>query len=87
LLRNSLVHFKPRWQSGDSTDKLSERLLQKHFVPNPFTSDGNPFFPDRCLGHGCTKWAWTAALKFADEFFRRLDVEPAYEPFRAEIAH
>ncbi|MEV0638087.1 hypothetical protein AB0I77_24720 [Streptomyces sp. NPDC050619] len=29
----------------------------------------NPYFPEKCLGHGCTSWAWNSALKFADCFF------------------
>jgi hypothetical protein len=91
--RNSLVHYKPEWRpagieggptSADS--KLARGLATKHFSHNPFTGPGNPFFPDKCLGHGCAVWAWTAALAFADEFFRRLGVTPIYHGIRAQLS-
>jgi len=84
-LRNELVHYKPRWRSGggeDDTEKRLRGLKSKGFAPNPYTSPGNPFFPDKCLGHGCTSWAWRSVLAFADEFFGRLGVEPVYEHHR-----
>jgi len=37
-----------------------------------------PFFPERCLGAGCSHWAARAALQFADEFFEHLDAPPPY---------
>ena len=32
------------------------------------------FFPDRCLGYGCAKWAIVSARAFADEFYNRMGV-------------
>lgn len=87
-LRNELVHYKPRFRSGgqdDDLEKWMKALASKHFSLNPFTGDGNPFFPDKCLSHGCTVWAWNAALAFADDFFSRLGVKPAYDGNRASL--
>ena len=82
-LRNELVHYKPRRRSGDDTftesDKWLNPLSQKQFALNPFSGGANPFFPDKCLSHGCTVWAWETALAFADAFFVRLGVQPVYD--------
>jgi len=92
-LRNSLVHYKPEWRAGGieggqsaADSKLAKGLQTKHFSHNPFTGAGNPFFPDKCLGHGCAAWVWKAALAFADEFFHRLGVTPVYDGIRAQLS-
>lgn len=60
-----------------------DQSLGRQAVPHkPFTGKGNPFFPDRCLSHGCAVWAWNAALSFCDEFFDRVEVQPVYGSFR-----
>jgi hypothetical protein len=66
--------------------KLWQRLEQMQRSENPFTNQGNPFFPDRCLSHGYTVWAWETALAFCDEFFQRLGVKPPYDGTRAEYS-
>jgi hypothetical protein len=85
-LRNELVHYKPRHRSGGdqftNSDKWLQSLYQKKFSPNPFTGTANPFFPDRCLSHGCTVWAWNAALAFANDFFSRVGVTPIHDAHR-----
>jgi hypothetical protein len=77
-LRNELVHYKPQFRTGASEEpvevaKWIKGLADKRFSVNPFTGDQNPFFPDRCLSHGCTVWAWNAALMFCDEFSTELE--------------
>ena len=88
FLRNSLVHYKPKFRLVGSEDreerKTWQRLATKRRDENPFTGPGNPFFPDRCLSHGYTSWAWEMALTFCDDFFARIGVEPPYGPTRAE---
>lgn len=64
-LRNELVHFKPKSLGGDIKHRLTRQLRGK--------------FPDKCLGYDCAKWATTSAIKFADEFFATIDVEPNYQ--------
>jgi hypothetical protein len=88
-LRNALVHYKPEWRPGanspPSTIGLDKRLESRRFALNQFFPVANPFFPDRCLGHGCCAWALGAALRLADEFHRRLGVHPIYEGFRDQL--
>jgi hypothetical protein len=91
-LRNELVHYKPRLRPSDSGEpgsnvdshRLVTQLLQRGFEPNAFFADSeNPYFPQKCLGHGCTTWAWKAALAFADAFHDRLGIRAVYEDARA----
>lgn len=91
-LRNALVHYEPRWRPAGSEvsasideSGLTKALASKRFTANPFTGAGNPFFPDQCLGHGCTSWAWESALALADAFSGRLGVKAPYEHLRAEL--
>jgi hypothetical protein len=89
-LRNELVHYKPVWREGGIPNaigggKVSVGLSQKGFPLHPFTREGNPFFPDRCLGAACAAWARDAAVALSDEFFRRLGVLPVYDRMRSEI--
>lgn len=91
FLRNKLVHYEPKFRAaGDEVDPVEQRTWQrlatKRRSENPFTNPGNPFFPDRCLSHGYTTWAWETALTFCDEFFARIGVEPPYGPTRAEYS-
>jgi hypothetical protein len=77
-LRNALVHYKPEWieSSQGTQDQKTAHKFEKHlrgkFPLNPLTSFGNPFYPDKCLSHGCAEWAVTSSLNFIDEFFSKL---------------
>lgn len=90
LLRNDLVHYHPKWsQVGLNVNlppqdekKFITRLKNKAFTLNPLMSEGNPFYPKRCLSHGCAKWAIESSIKFTDKFFEKLDVKPPYEHVR-----
>ncbi len=62
---------------------MARRLRDRGFAPNPFFSgSGNPFFPDKCLGHGCAKWALESSVEFADAFFSRMGIVPRHERFK-----
>lgn len=78
-LRNALVHYKPEWARGghSPSDKMAlrmERRLNGKFPLNPFVSQGNPFFPDQCLGHGVAKWAIDSSMSFVNDFINKLGV-------------
>lgn len=87
-LRNNLVHYKPRdiragLEPGQETEKMAKRLRDRGFAPNPFFSgSGNPFFPDKCLGYGCAKWAVESSVEFADAFFSRMSIVSRHERFK-----
>ena len=93
-LRNAIMHPEPEWvvtQSGDpevmpTVQKLEKRLSDKNFALSPFYNDkGNPFFPDKCLSYGCSKWAIEACLAFTDDFFERLAVTAPYDHIRDRL--
>ena len=82
-LRNKLVHFQPQWSGGEA-DRNFEQKLERKFSLHPWFegSPGNPFFPDKCLGHGCAGWAVSTTLQFADEFCAHIGITPNYHTFR-----
>ncbi|MBN9387757.1 MAG: hypothetical protein J0I20_06900 [Chloroflexi bacterium] len=71
-LRNNLIHFKPEWKSTQDEHKKLEDRLRGKFELNPYAPDYRPFFPDKCLGHGCAEWAVKTSIAFLDEFYIRL---------------
>jgi len=95
-IRNHLMHYKREWVvirtspvalSGDeSTPDKFDKVLRKKFAINPLASKNQPFFPDKCLGHGCAEWAVLNSVIFTDEFFRRLGLPVPYEGVRDELA-
>jgi hypothetical protein len=90
FLRNRLVHFSPDWTVVSSPEEIEppdvEKRLRGRFPESPLARPIEalggrapaPFFPSRCLSHGCASWAVVGALAFADEFFNRLGVTPRY---------
>jgi hypothetical protein len=94
-IRNYLMHYKREWvtvREGRSpvhgeesaTDRF-ENLLRRKFALNPLAGKQTPFFPDKCLGHGCAEWAILNSIIFTDEFFRRLGLPVPYEGIRDEL--
>jgi hypothetical protein len=90
-LRNELVHYHPEWITGEGQDKSAkkafnlEKRLKDKFPLNRLLPSGNPFFPDRCLSHGCAKWTVLSSLAFTDEFFLRMNLPPPYEHVRSRL--
>lgn len=94
-IRNHLLHYKREWIAirdhrtpADGTAPTAEKfekLLRKKFAVNPFAPQNLPFFPDKCLGHGCAEWAIVNSVIFADEFFRRLGLPTPYDGIRDEL--
>lgn len=88
-LRNALIHYEPESVLIYSTSTISqkdqhklEQDLKGNFKENPLTGKGNPFYPDKCLGHGCAEWGVISCLSFSDEFFSKLGIEPIYKNVR-----
>jgi len=78
-LRNELVHYKPSSLGGETKHTLARQLGGKFADNTLMRGSGNPWFPDKCLGHGCADWSVRAVAALADEFFGRIDVEPNYQ--------
>lgn len=92
LLRNDLVHYEPHWISADTGEDSAqdgrhqiEKMLHSKFPPNPLAGAGNPFYPDKCLGHGCAAWAVASCLALSDEFASRLSIQASYDHVRADL--
>lgn len=89
-LRNALVHYEPESIEADSTKQPDEahpleRTLKGLFAPNPLTSAGNPFYPDKVLGHGCAAWAVRSATGFADAFAKLLGSVAPHDHVRTNL--
>lgn len=86
-LRNTLMHFKPEWNSihspylseNENQHKLTSKLEGKFELSIFFRSTGNPFFPDKCMGYGCAEWALRNTVLFVDEFYRRIGIKANYD--------
>lgn len=91
-LRSALVHYKPKTvtfvsdvEAEPVTRTYLEKRLRGKFTLNPLVSEANPFFPDRCLSHGCADWAVVSSLEFTDQFFLRMGLTPTYEHVRSRL--
>ena len=94
-IRNHLLHYTREWvvlrsrrapgHEAESTADYFETVLFRKFATNPFAAKSVPFFPDKCLGHGCAEWSIVNSLIFTDEFFRRLGLPAPYEGIRDEL--
>lgn len=62
------LNFRPVGRRG-----LHSRLDGK-FPLNPYAAADARWFPDRCLGAGCAKWAVATAEVFGDDFCRRMGI-------------
>ena len=86
FLRNALIHYKPEWiGTGESynktlNEKLRQKLENKIKKLNPMTQEGSLFFPHRCLGYGCAKWAVESSLNFSNEFFSKIGLPSNLDP-------
>ncbi|PKG33397.1 MAG: hypothetical protein CW742_03175 [Methanoregula sp.] len=94
-IRNHLMHYKREWivigegkhpGNAETTSERFGRILAKKFAINPFAAKNQPFFPDKCLGHGCAEWAIVNSVIFTDAFFRKLGLPAPYEGIRDELS-
>lgn len=94
-IRNFLLHYRREWvvlskdrrtgRNGATRSAAFERLLKHAFRENPLAGRNRPFFPDRCLGHGCAEWAVINSLILTGEFFSRLNIPAPYDGIRKEL--
>jgi len=81
-LRNELIHYEPMWielfddpiKERNNMRKIGRKLQHKNFSQNPFTEAGRPYFPDKCLGHGCAQWAVMRSLAFCEKFCIKMNL-------------
>jgi hypothetical protein len=92
FLRNDLVHYKPKTIKVPSSDDYvpddihrNEKRLRNKFALNPLVGAGNPFYPDKCLSHGCAEWAINTSIMFADNFYATMGLSCPYEHIRSNL--
>lgn len=86
-LRNALMHYKLTTRdvtptTGEETLDALGKKLKGRFEDNSLTGVGNPFFPDRIIGHGAAEWSVKTAVMFLDGFCNALSVTPPYDKIR-----
>jgi hypothetical protein len=79
-LRDGLINSTPDWDDSKGRPRTLEKRLRTKFAPNALASDKVPWFPDRCLGAGCAKWAVRTVQAFSDDFCKRMGI-----PARARV--
>lgn|SRR6266487_605575 len=89
IIRNDLIHFEPVWTSIEA-EKVHKRILslqqEKKFALNPLITGAlNPFYPDKCLGHGCAKWAISNSIEFVEDFFSRMGIPVLFDHIRSRL--
>lgn len=89
-LRNELVHYKTKTVESSSfgSDKKDniEKKYSNLFANSLFTkTSANPYFPDKCLGYGCARWALNSVVNFTDFYYENIGIKPYYEHIRDEI--
>ncbi len=77
-LRNAITHFQPEDLSADAPAAMERRLRGKFPENRLMAGSDNPWWPDHCLGHGCSQWAHRAAKSLADEVVNELGISPNY---------
>lgn len=95
-IRNFLMHYRREWivlgRSRDQNYPVEtqgerfEKILKHAFKDNPLADPNLPFFPERCLGHGCAEWAVINSLVFTDTFFGKIGFPVPYEGIKKELA-
>jgi len=97
-LRNFFLHYRKEWvnpvkaggaargQAALSEAERFGRILSRAFKENPLAHKNQPFFPDRCLGHGCAEWGVINSLIITDTFFSRIGTLSPYENIRDDLA-
>ena len=71
-LRDALLSYDPEWDDERGRHHTLESRLNKKFPPSPLVSSRRPWFPDRCLGAGCAKWAVETVQLFTNDFYQRM---------------
>ena len=67
-LRDALVHYKPEWNDEQGAHQKLEDRLAGHFLPNRYSDPKSLWFPDRCLGSGCSHFCIEVAETFSKRF-------------------
>jgi len=90
-VRNALIHYKPEWiaayTKGLDQELVHdlERRLRGKFALNPFVPEGQVFFPDRCLCHGCSEWAIKSSINFVGSFLAEMKMSSSLNEIQEKL--
>jgi hypothetical protein len=94
-IRNFLLHYRKEWvvlakgrrplRHETTQGGRFETLLNHAFRENPLAHKSRPFFPDKCLGHGCAEWAVINCLVVTDAFFGKIGIPAPYEGIKKDL--
>lgn len=79
-LRDALLSCTTEWEDSRGRHRTLEKRLRTKFPVSTLVSADAPWFPDRCLGAGCARWAVKTAQVFSDDFSHRMGI-----PSRARV--
>ena len=92
-LRNALVHYEPETlligenpASPEEVHYLESRLKGKFRMNQLMKGTANPFFPNKCLGHGCANWAVESSTAFVRAFSRKMGTKVIFEHVLADAS-
>ena len=71
-LRDALISYDAEWDDEKGKHHTLQERLAHRFEPSPLVSSRRPWFPDRCLGAGCAKWAVETVQVFTNDFYSRM---------------
>jgi hypothetical protein len=77
ILRNAIIHFKPEWDDERRSHQTLEKRLSNLFRPSELTAQargGMVWFPYKCLGAGCARWAIDTVIKFNQKFSQKMEI-------------
>jgi hypothetical protein len=78
-LRSTLAHYQPEDRSIDVPHIMEGRLKGKFPDNSLMKGSGNSWWPDFCLGHGCTEWGIQSARTLADRIASEIGIQPNYQ--------
>lgn len=84
-VRNELVHYKSKWDSQRSVQKLIVNLKNLNFASPKFVSPNSMFFPHLFLSASSAAWAVSSANSFINKFFELLEVDSPLQPYQDRI--
>lgn len=80
-IRNGLTHYKAEFRRAgapdtpdDELDELDRTVKSIGIGTHPLTGEGNPWFPDKCLGHECAEWGLQSAVGFVKDFYGAMGI-------------
>lgn len=84
-VRNSLVHYKPKWHDEQKEHLILGKQLQGKFKFSPFVGGNAPIFPMRCMTHNFAEWALESSLAFAAWFTTSVGVPNRFDKFSEHL--